>query len=55
MMIDSAISIHKEVKNVGGGLPPIAKYQSQCLCLTHCYREQAPSHIGFVMLMGAFI
>ncbi len=31
--------------NVGGGLPPIAVWQSQMHWLTHRYREQAPSHI----------
>ncbi|AZE90285.1 hypothetical protein C4J97_3596 [Pseudomonas orientalis] len=33
--------------NVGGGLPPIAVDQSVHLSLTHRYRGQAPSHIGF--------
>ncbi|VCU63764.1 unnamed protein product [Pseudomonas synxantha] len=32
--------------NVGGGLPPMAVYQSCTYQLGHCYREQAPSHIG---------
>ena len=32
--------------NVGGGLLLIAVGQVQILNLTHCYREQAPSHIG---------
>ncbi|AZE64661.1 hypothetical protein C4K01_0433 [Pseudomonas synxantha] len=35
------------LENVGGGLPPIAVYQSTYLWLTHRYRGQAPSHICF--------
>ena len=27
-------------------MPPIAECQSQSLCLTHCYRGPAPSHIA---------
>ncbi|CAD0260308.1 Conserved hypothetical protein [Pseudomonas veronii 1YdBTEX2] len=27
-------------------MPPIAECQSQSLCLTHCNRGQAPSHIA---------
>ena len=30
--------------NVGGGLLPMAECQSVYLQLTHCHREQAPSH-----------
>ena len=33
------------LKNVGGGLLPIAECQSPIYSLTHRYREQAPSHI----------
>ncbi|QDH65911.1 hypothetical protein FKZ69_18405 [Pseudomonas azotoformans] len=33
------------VKNVGGGLPPIAVSQSTQVSLTHPHRGQAPSHI----------
>ncbi|AZE89727.1 hypothetical protein C4J97_3028 [Pseudomonas orientalis] len=36
----------KHCSNVGGGLPPMAVYQVYMLNLTHCYRGQAPSHIG---------
>ncbi len=28
----------------------MAVYQCQIYWLTHCYRGQAPSHIGFVVL-----
>ncbi len=34
-------------QTVGGGLPPMAVDQSACWQLTHRYREQAPSHIGY--------
>src|SRR5450830_616 len=34
---------------VGGGLPPMAVDQIQTYWLTHCYREQAPSHIDRVL------
>ena len=34
-----------KIKNVGGGLLPIVACQAEHFSLTHCYREQAPSHI----------
>ncbi|AZF14871.1 hypothetical protein C4J92_1371 [Pseudomonas sp. R3-18-08] len=40
MLLDSGTA-----KNVGGGLLPMAVYQSGIIKLTHRYREQAPSHI----------
>ena len=36
--------------NVGGGLLPIAAGQPVYLALTHRNREQAPSHIGFLLV-----
>ncbi|KRP63998.1 hypothetical protein SAMN04490197_2775 [Pseudomonas orientalis] len=33
---------------MGGGLPPIAVYQSAYNRLTYRHREQAPSHIGLL-------
>ncbi|AZE91201.1 hypothetical protein C4J97_4532 [Pseudomonas orientalis] len=35
------------LNNVGGGLPPMAVGQLHISWLIHCYRGQAPSHIGF--------
>ncbi len=30
-------------------MPPIADYLLQVFWLTHCYRGQAPSHMGFML------
>ena len=40
----TGIAIVDRGSNVGGGLPPMAVCQLMPLWLSHCYREQAPSH-----------
>ncbi len=39
-------------QSVGGGLLPIAVDQSAYPQLTHCHREQAPSHIFYRSVSG---
>ncbi|KJZ61984.1 hypothetical protein, partial [Pseudomonas marginalis] len=40
----TGIAIVDRGSNVGGGLLPMAVYQLMQIWLSHCYREQAPSH-----------
>ncbi len=40
----TGVGLVYSVKNVGGGLLPMRECQLMHLWLTHCHREQAPSH-----------
>ena len=40
----TGVGLVYSVKNVGGGLPPMRECQLMHRWLTHCNREQAPSH-----------